>query len=117
MGKGPPCPHCGSQESKVIDKRARKSGNVRRRRTCGKCHARFSTLELVAEPGEEDNALRLSDECYGEDYSRVLRTQGILTKAVVRAQELLATVRRSPSERALDQLQNQKSKIENPRRP
>lgn len=45
MGSGPPCPHCQSCVSSVVDKRPRKRG-VRRRRECGNCNKRFTTLEM-----------------------------------------------------------------------
>jgi transcriptional repressor NrdR len=38
------CPHCGGQESKVIDSRSLDEG-VRRRRECLACNARFTTYE------------------------------------------------------------------------
>jgi transcriptional repressor NrdR len=40
------CPHCGYEESKVIDSRGIGVG-VRRRRECLKCKARFTTYERV----------------------------------------------------------------------
>ncbi|OGE32123.1 transcriptional regulator NrdR [Candidatus Daviesbacteria bacterium RIFCSPHIGHO2_01_FULL_44_29] len=44
------CIFCGSDQSKVIDKRAVKgSGEIRRRRECLKCHRRFTTYERVGE--------------------------------------------------------------------
>jgi transcriptional repressor NrdR len=42
------CPFCGSEQSNVIDKRAvRSSGEIRRRRACLKCKARYTTYERV----------------------------------------------------------------------
>jgi len=40
------CPHCGGQESKVIDSRGLDEG-VRRRRECLACKTRFTTYERV----------------------------------------------------------------------
>ena len=40
------CPHCGGQESKVIDSRSLDEG-VRRRRQCITCSARFTTYERI----------------------------------------------------------------------
>lgn len=40
------CPHCGGQESKVIDSRSLDEG-VRRRRQCIACSARFTTYESI----------------------------------------------------------------------
>jgi transcriptional repressor NrdR len=40
------CPHCGHNESKVLDTREAEHG-IRRRRECLRCGARFSTLERV----------------------------------------------------------------------
>ncbi len=49
------CPYCGSQEDKVIDSRTIKDGaEVRRRRQCVSCGARFTSYEKV-----EDIELRV----------------------------------------------------------
>ncbi len=40
------CPKCQSG-CNVYDSRARKSGEIRRRRKCKKCENRFTTLEFV----------------------------------------------------------------------
>jgi transcriptional repressor NrdR len=40
------CPHCGHEESKVIDSRGIGIG-IRRRRECLKCAARFTTYERI----------------------------------------------------------------------
>lgn len=43
------CPFCGSQLSKVVDKRSVDSrGEIRRRRECLKCASRYTTYETVA---------------------------------------------------------------------
>ncbi|MBN4056851.1 transcriptional repressor NrdR [bacterium AH-315-J21] len=42
------CPHCGSEEDRVVDSRAAQDGRaVRRRRQCLKCEDRFTTYEYV----------------------------------------------------------------------
>ena len=42
------CPHCGFQESKVVDSRHSEDGtSIRRRRECLKCQKRFTTYETV----------------------------------------------------------------------
>ncbi len=42
------CPHCGSEEDKVVDSRAVRDGRaVRRRRECLSCEERFTTYEAV----------------------------------------------------------------------
>ena len=42
------CPHCGYQESKVVDSRHSEDGtSIRRRRECLKCQKRFTTYEIV----------------------------------------------------------------------
>jgi len=44
------CPYCGQEESKVMDSRFRKEGNViRRRRECLQCARRFTTYERIEE--------------------------------------------------------------------
>jgi len=45
------CPFCSTNESKVIDSRISKDGDIiRRRRECEKCAKRFTTYERVEEP-------------------------------------------------------------------
>ena len=42
------CPHCGFQESKVVDSRHSEDGtSIRRRRECPSCQKRFTTYETV----------------------------------------------------------------------
>ena len=42
------CPHCGCEESKVIDSRPiDENSSIRRRRECLKCQARFTTYEVI----------------------------------------------------------------------
>ncbi len=45
------CPYCPETETKVIDSRESKDGNlIRRRRECERCGKRFTTYERVEEP-------------------------------------------------------------------
>jgi transcriptional repressor NrdR len=45
------CPFCPTTESKVIDSRISKDGDIiRRRRECERCGKRFTTYERVEEP-------------------------------------------------------------------
>ena len=45
------CPYCPETETKVIDSRESKDGElIRRRRECGRCEKRFTTYERVEEP-------------------------------------------------------------------
>ena len=41
------CPECGSFEDKVLDTRLQRDGEIRRRRECLKCHARYNTVETL----------------------------------------------------------------------
>ena len=42
------CPHCGYEESKVIDSRpVTENSSIKRRRECLKCQSRFTTFEMV----------------------------------------------------------------------
>lgn len=42
------CPHCGYEESKVIDSRPIEvNSSIKRRRECLKCQARFTTFETI----------------------------------------------------------------------
>lgn len=43
------CPFCGFNDSKVVDSRP-SDDKIRRRRECIKCHARFTTYEVVETP-------------------------------------------------------------------
>ena len=44
------CPFCGSEPSKVVDKRGVDSrGEIRRRRECLKCDKRYTTYETLAQ--------------------------------------------------------------------
>ena len=43
------CPYCGFSDSKVVDSRPADE-KIRRRRECIKCHARFTTYEVVEVP-------------------------------------------------------------------
>jgi transcriptional repressor NrdR len=45
------CPLCGHTESDVIDSRTNSMAIIiRRRRTCRKCHERFTTYEMAVDP-------------------------------------------------------------------
>lgn len=42
------CPHCGFEESKVIDSRPiEENSSIKRRRECLNCQSRFTTFEMV----------------------------------------------------------------------
>lgn len=41
------CPECSCSDSRVLDTRIQKEGDIRRRRECLKCKTRFHTLECV----------------------------------------------------------------------
>ena len=42
------CPHCGYEESKVVDSRHSEDGlSIRRRRECNSCGKRFTTYEII----------------------------------------------------------------------
>ncbi|MEW5786013.1 MAG: transcriptional regulator NrdR [Bacillota bacterium] len=44
------CPYCGEQDSRVLDSRAAQDGAaIRRRRECGRCANRFTTMEKIEE--------------------------------------------------------------------
>ncbi len=44
------CPHCTYSKTSVIDSRP-KEGTTWRRRECDACHARWSTMEYIEQPG------------------------------------------------------------------
>lgn len=41
------CPFCGAAETSVLESRSLDDGSIRRRRECGKCGKRFTTVEQV----------------------------------------------------------------------
>ena len=41
------CPFCGTAETSVLESRTLDEGSIRRRRECGKCGKRFTTIEAV----------------------------------------------------------------------
>ena len=41
------CPFCGTAETSVLESRTLEEGSIRRRRACGKCGKRFTTIEAV----------------------------------------------------------------------
>lgn len=41
------CPFCGTAETSVLESRTLEEGSIRRRRECGKCGKRFTTIEEV----------------------------------------------------------------------
>lgn len=42
------CPHCHSLETKVLDTRSQRGGDLtRRRRECEQCETRFTTVEMI----------------------------------------------------------------------
>ncbi|MCB0341347.1 MAG: transcriptional repressor NrdR [Pseudobdellovibrionaceae bacterium] len=41
------CPHCASENNRVLETRMQKEGSIRRRRACNDCQERFTTLETV----------------------------------------------------------------------
>lgn len=43
------CPACASPRVAVIDTRAPKPGSIRRRRKCGACGYRYTTIEITEE--------------------------------------------------------------------
>lgn len=48
------CPYCGSENTKVIDKRISDNNENRRRRECSDCNKRFTTYEKIDEIKRED---------------------------------------------------------------
>src|SRR3970040_1823597 len=68
------CPFCHASESRVIDSRVSKDGNIiRRRRECLKCSRRFTTYERV----EEMMPLVVKKDGRRESYDRVKIVNGL----------------------------------------
>ncbi|MBL7684949.1 MAG: transcriptional repressor NrdR [Deltaproteobacteria bacterium] len=71
------CPFCSYQDSKVIDSRLSKEGDIiRRRRECDECQKRFTTYERV----EETLPLIVKKDGRREAFDRVKMIGGV-TKA------------------------------------
>ena len=61
------CPKCSSTETKVLETRAGKgSASIRRRRQCGKCEHRFSTVEEIL----KDDAVVVKRDGRRESFDR-----------------------------------------------
>lgn len=88
------CPYCQTNNSKVIDSRAKSDGRViRRRRECIACNRRFTTKEYI----EETSILVIKADQRREAFNREKLKQGIL----------LACSKRPISINQIDQLVNQ----------
>jgi len=69
------CPFCQDLDSRVIDSRLSKDGDIiRRRRECGHCQRRFTTYEQV----EEIPVVIVKKDGRRENYSRDKVRRGIL---------------------------------------
>lgn len=69
------CPVCRSKETKVVDSRLTQDGMaIRRRRECGKCSYRFSTVEEM----ELLDVTVVKNDGRRESYSRTKLQRGIL---------------------------------------
>lgn len=75
------CPYCASTNSKVVDKRNKEEGIIRRRRECLKCSKRFTTYERV----ENVDLTVVKKDGTHEQYSREKLTKGV-RKAVTNAE-------------------------------
>lgn len=75
------CPYCGSTGSKVVDKRNKDEGIIRRRRECLDCYKRFTTYERV----ENVDLSVVKKDGTVEQYDREKLTKGI-RKAVTQAE-------------------------------
>lgn len=75
------CPHCGNEESKVIDSRTFEDGDsIRRRRECLACGERFTTYERR----EETPLLVVKKDGSTEPFDRNKVLRGLLTATVKR---------------------------------
>jgi transcriptional repressor NrdR len=75
------CPDCGSEEDKVIDSRATDDGReIRRRRECLDCGARFTTYETV----RERPIIVLKSDKSREPFDRQKLLRGLLRATVKR---------------------------------
>lgn len=75
------CPHCGNEESKVVDSRAFDDGtSIRRRRECLSCSERFTTYERR----EETPLIVIKSDGGTEPFDRNKLLRGLLTATVKR---------------------------------
>lgn len=72
------CPHCGYNDSRVVDTRAAGDG-IRRRRQCKGCNGRFTTYEHVAA-----SLFIIKNDGRREPYDRQKLLHGILTATAKR---------------------------------
>lgn len=85
------CPHCGYEDSKVIDSRASEDGlAIRRRRECIECSGRFTTYERC-----EENLLTVTKSSGTiEPFDRTKLMRGLMAATVKRgiSQDVLESV-------------------------
>lgn len=75
------CPHCGNEESKVIDSRTFEDGDsIRRRRECLACSERFTTYERR----EETPLIVIKKDGTTETFDRNKLLRGLLAATVKR---------------------------------
>ncbi|MCB9802470.1 transcriptional repressor NrdR [Candidatus Nomurabacteria bacterium] len=104
------CPVCNHKETKVIDSRLSGEGfNIRRRRECLKCQARFSTLEAI----EILDLVVIKRDGRRESYNRDKITKGLRTSLEKRAyleenfQKLLTDIEREITKKAKGEITSQ----------
>lgn len=75
------CPHCGNEESKVVDSRAFDDGtSIRRRRECLACAERFTTYERR----EENPLVVIKSDGSTEPFDRAKLLRGLIRATVKR---------------------------------
>ena len=85
------CPHCGYEDSKVIDSRASEDGlAIRRRRECIECTRRFTTYER----SEENFLTVIKSNGSVEPFDRAKLLRGLMAAMVKRgiSQDVLESV-------------------------
>jgi len=95
------CPHCGSNETKVIDKRETSEGTARRRRECLTCNKRFTTYENVEiDLSKQNNITKIKKR----DGRIVPFNQKKITKAIFNAAKAVGGKDRATAEKLSDEV-------------
>ncbi len=97
------CPHCGSNETKVIDKRETSEGTARRRRECLTCNKRFTTYENIEiDPSKQNNITKIKKR----NGNVAPFNQEKITKAIFNAAKSVGGKDRATAEKLSDEVVN-----------
>lgn len=81
------CPKCGHAEGKVVESRRETFGSVCRRRECGSCRTRWSTIEVKLKGYERGNTVQNG---VAEAKRSIAQAEAALSKVQAFLAELIA---------------------------